>query len=101
MGRVLVASNAGYCFGVRRAIDELERLLGEGRTVYTLGEVIHNPQTVQALKMRGAIPVFSDEELPEGRRSLPGSVAFVPSVAGLIIAGEVIKDLSAPKASLV
>ncbi|MBQ8620933.1 MAG: tRNA threonylcarbamoyladenosine dehydratase [Oscillospiraceae bacterium] len=33
------------------------------------------------------------EELPEGRRSLPGSVAFVPSVAGLIIAGEVVKDL--------
>ena len=32
-------------------------------------------------------------ELPEGRRALPGSVAFVPSVAGLIIAGEVIKDL--------
>ncbi len=34
-----------------------------------------------------------DEELPEGRRALPGSVAYVPSVAGLIIAGEVIKDL--------
>lgn len=33
------------------------------------------------------------EELPEGRRSLPGSVAFVPSIAGLLIAGEVIKDL--------
>ena len=33
------------------------------------------------------------EELPEGRRSLPGSVAYVPSVAGLMIAGEVIKDL--------
>ena len=33
------------------------------------------------------------EELPEGRRSLPGSVAFVPSVAGLLIAGAVIKDL--------
>ena len=33
------------------------------------------------------------EELPEGRRSLPGSVAFVPSVAGLLIAGEVIRDL--------
>lgn len=36
----------------------------------------------------------SDEELPEGRRALPGSVAFVPSVAGLIIAGEVIRDLT-------
>ena len=35
----------------------------------------------------------SAEELPEGRRALPGSVAFVPSVAGLIIAGEVIKDI--------
>lgn len=34
------------------------------------------------------------EELPEGRRALPGSVAFVPSVAGLIIAGEVIKNLA-------
>lgn len=33
------------------------------------------------------------EELPEGRRALPGSVAFVPSVAGLLIAAEVIKDL--------
>ena len=36
---------------------------------------------------------LTDEELPEGRRALPGSVAFVPSAAGLIIAGEVIKDL--------
>jgi tRNA A37 threonylcarbamoyladenosine dehydratase len=35
----------------------------------------------------------SAAETPEGRRALPGSVSFVPSVAGLIIAGEVIKDL--------
>ena len=33
------------------------------------------------------------EEKPQGRRSIPGSVAFVPSVAGLILAGEVVKDL--------
>ena len=39
----------------------------------------------------------STEEMPEGRRALPGSVAFVPSVAGLIIAGEVIKDLIAER----
>ena len=32
-------------------------------------------------------------ELPEGRNALPGSVSFVPAAAGLIIAGEVIKDL--------
>lgn len=35
------------------------------------------------------------DEKPDGRRAIPGSVAFVPSVAGLIIAGEVIKDLAA------
>ena len=32
-------------------------------------------------------------ELPEGRNALPGSVCFVPAVAGMIIAGEVIKDI--------
>ena len=32
-------------------------------------------------------------ELPQGRRTIPGSVAFVPSVAGLLIAGEVVRDL--------
>ena len=39
-------------------------------------------------------PLDADEELPEGRRALPGSVAYVPSVAGLMIAGEVIKDIT-------
>ncbi len=40
------------------------------------------------------IPVSSDIEDEEGiRRSVPGSVAFVPSVAGLIAAGEVVKDI--------
>ena len=38
-------------------------------------------------------PASITEELPQGRRALPGSVAFVPSVAGLMIAGEVMKDL--------
>ena len=36
----------------------------------------------------------NSEELPEGRRALPGSVAFVPSVAGLMIAGQVVRDLT-------
>lgn len=36
----------------------------------------------------------TEEKPPEGRRAIPGSVSFVPSVAGLIIAGEVIKDLT-------
>ena len=37
-------------------------------------------------------PAPTDE--PTGRRATPGSTAFVPSVAGLILAGEVIKDIA-------
>lgn len=47
------------------------------------------------LKKRGVekLKVVYSEEEPLRRSSLPGSVAFVPSVAGLLIAGEVVKDL--------
>jgi len=38
-------------------------------------------------------PAKADEPLPEGRRALPGSVSWVPSVAGLMIAGRVIADI--------
>jgi len=38
-------------------------------------------------------PLVTDEKDEESGKSVPGSVAFVPSVVGLIIAGEVIKDL--------
>lgn len=38
-------------------------------------------------------PAKTEEELPEGRRALPGSVAYVPSVAGLMISGKVISDI--------
>ena len=43
---------------------------------------------------RSPLPGLLSEEESGGRRSVPGSVAFVPSVAGLIVAGEVIRDLA-------
>ena len=38
-------------------------------------------------------PVFDEDDTNSRRRSIPGSTAFVPSVSGLIIASEVVKDL--------
>lgn len=38
-------------------------------------------------------PAKSDEKMPAGKHQVPGSVSWVPSVAGLIIAGEVVKDI--------
>lgn len=58
--------------------------------------------TEEALKPSGAVQDGLErsgadlgEEMPAGKRAIPGSIAFVPSVAGLIIAGEVVKDLLA------
>lgn len=44
-------------------------------------------------KEEAITPVGEIEEDMQGRRSIPGSIAFVPSVAGLIIGGEVVKDI--------
>jgi 4-hydroxy-3-methylbut-2-enyl diphosphate reductase len=51
--RVKIAENAGFCFGVRRAIDLTEKTACEERKVYTLGPVIHNPQEVKRLEKKG------------------------------------------------
>ena len=64
---VTVAKTAGFCFGVRRAVDTVSRQLEEScRTespkLYTLGEIIHNPQVVEELNTLGAVAV---EQLPE------------------------------------
>lgn len=40
------------------------------------------------------VPAVSSEPCPEGRRSIPGSTAFVPATAGLMIAAEVVRDLT-------
>ena len=64
--RVRVARSAGFCFGVRRAIDEMERLLEGGGPVYTLGPIIHNPQVVADLARRGASVIDRPEDAPEG-----------------------------------
>ncbi|MEW6054014.1 MAG: 4-hydroxy-3-methylbut-2-enyl diphosphate reductase [Nitrospirota bacterium] len=58
--KVLVAKTAGFCFGVKRAIDIAFRLAREKRKgVYTLGPIIHNPQVVEQLRSEGIIPISS------------------------------------------
>lgn len=54
--------------------------------IQCLEEVLKQPLTPESF------PEDAEDE-PKGRRAIPGSVAFVPSVAGLIMAGEVVKDL--------
>ncbi len=52
--KIELAESAGFCFGVRRAVDTVYRLLDEkGKRVCTLGPIIHNEQVVADLEKRG------------------------------------------------
>ncbi len=56
--KIIIAKTAGFCFGVKRAVDIAFRLASEKRKgVYTLGPIIHNPQVVEKLKKKGIIPL--------------------------------------------
>ena len=57
MYKLTLAKTAGFCFGVRRAVDRAFRLAGEGTDAVTLGPIIHNPQVVERLAGLGLRPV--------------------------------------------
>ena len=83
---VTVAKTAGFCFGVRRAVDTVyEQLqcssLPTSPKLFTLGEIIHNSQVVDELKSLGAIPIPSLEELLEQELSRKQQgLPFVPVI---------------------
>ncbi len=63
---IKVAASAGFCFGVKRAVELVEKLVSEGKKVCTLGAIIHNPQKVQELAEKGVRIVSAIEEvMPE------------------------------------
>jgi 4-hydroxy-3-methylbut-2-enyl diphosphate reductase len=63
---LVVANPTGLCFGVRRAIEKLEKALGEYGTVCSLGSPIHNPQEVGRLAGMGLTVVEEAEMAPVG-----------------------------------
>jgi 4-hydroxy-3-methylbut-2-enyl diphosphate reductase len=55
---IITAKTAGFCFGVKRAIDIAFQIAKEKRKgIYTLGPIIHNPQVVDKLREKGIIPI--------------------------------------------
>ena len=66
---VTLAKSAGFCFGVKRAVDMVYEEAKKGEKVYTYGPIIHNEEVVEDLRKRGVTVVNSLEELkmlPEG-----------------------------------
>ena len=61
---VRLANSAGFCFGVNNAVNQVYKLLDEGKQVCTLGPIIHNPQVVEALAARGVRIVDDPADTP-------------------------------------
>ncbi|OUC94615.1 4-hydroxy-3-methylbut-2-enyl diphosphate reductase [Streptosporangium minutum] len=65
--RVLVARPRGYCAGVDRAVQAVEKALEQyGAPIYVRKQIVHNTHVVRTLEARGAIFVEETEEVPEG-----------------------------------
>ena len=59
---VILAKTAGFCFGVKRAVDTVYKEAGK-KNVYTYGPIIHNSEVVNDLKKKGVEVINSREEL--------------------------------------
>lgn len=62
---VNVAKTAGFCFGVKRAVDQVyeQTEKEKGKKIYTYGPIIHNEEVVKDLRSRGVEVIHSEEEL--------------------------------------
>lgn len=63
MVHIRVAKNAGFCFGVKRAVDAVNEIIGTYDHIYTYGELIHNRNVVSVLEKKGVKVAQSLEEI--------------------------------------
>jgi 4-hydroxy-3-methylbut-2-enyl diphosphate reductase len=79
--RVLLASPRGYCAGVERAVETVEKALEHfGAPVYVRKQIVHNIHVVRDLEARGAIFVEEETEVPEGATVVYSAHGVAPSV---------------------
>ncbi|HEX5543522.1 MAG TPA: 4-hydroxy-3-methylbut-2-enyl diphosphate reductase [Micromonospora sp.] len=79
--KVILAEPNGFCAGVRRAIDIVERALEiHGAPVYVRKEIVHNHYVIRALEQRGARFVDSEDEVPEGALCVFSAHGVAPAV---------------------
>jgi 4-hydroxy-3-methylbut-2-en-1-yl diphosphate reductase len=79
--KLLLAAPRGYCAGVDRAVQTVERALElQGPPVYVRKEIVHNKHVVEQLRARGAIFVDSETEVPEGETVIFSAHGVSPAV---------------------
>ena len=86
MQRILLARPRGYCAGVERAIDTVERALRRyGAPVYVRREIVHNRHVVADLEAKGAIFVEDEGDVPEGALVVFSAHGVAPAVHDLSV----------------
>ena len=60
---VILAKSAGFCFGVKRAVDTVYEQTGSGGKIYTYGPIIHNEEVVRDLEQKGVTVLENEAEL--------------------------------------
>src|SRR6185437_4219426 len=79
--RVLLAQPRGYCAGVERAVDSVEKALEvHGAPVYVRKQIVHNKHVVADLEAKGAIFVDETDEVPEGSIVVLSAHGVAPTV---------------------
>ena len=79
--RLLLAAPRGYCAGVDRAVQTVERALDiYGAPIYVRKEIVHNKHVVEELRGRGAIFVEEEDEVPEGETVVFSAHGVSPAV---------------------
>ncbi len=97
MKRIELAKSAGFCYGVRRAVELAERAAGGGEPCVMLGPIIHNRDVVGRLARAGVRTVDRPEEVPEGCAVLIRSHGESRAVhEGLAARGVKVMDATCP-----
>lgn len=93
---ISVARHAGFCMGVRRAVDGALKAAKEGKSIVSFGELAHNPEVIEKLASHGISVIHTVEEA-KGRTVLIRSHGVSPEVTSQLLetADEVI-DLTCP-----
>ncbi len=79
--RLLLASPRGYCAGVERAVETVERALAlYGSPVYVRKQIVHNSHVVRDLQARGAVFVETVADVPEGATVVFSAHGIAPAV---------------------
>ncbi len=73
---VTLAEKAGFCFGVKRAVDKVNELIDQGGIIYTLGPIIHNEQVVDDFEKKGVKVIESINGLSAENRQKGGSIVI-------------------------